>query len=116
MTDEARPPSDETPERPPWPPRPAGAPPWNAPDSARSIPPPRPYDTGERADWEDTQVYSPVPEPRSDWSRRTWAPPAASPQPTWQPPHPRFEPVVVERRPRRGSVAGPVLLAAILSA
>ncbi len=80
------------------------------PDAPSEGTPPAPTPS---TDWDETRTYTPVPEPRSDWSRRSWseAPPST---PTWQPPIPR--PVVAERPRARGSVAGPVFVAAILSA
>jgi len=66
------------------------------------------------ADLDDTRTYSPVPEPRSDWPRRGWSEPPVSP--AWQPPLARPLPVEPDRRPRRRSVAGPVLAASLLSA
>ena len=65
--------------------------------------------------WDDTRVYSPVRDPRAEWSPRGWAEadPASN---TWQPTPVRAEPVPAERPRRRGSVAGPVLAASLLSA
>jgi 2-alkenal reductase len=64
-------------------------------------------------DLDDTRIYTPVPEPRNEWSRRAWSDP--SPGPSWEP-LPRPEPARVERAPRRGGATGPVIFASILSA
>lgn len=82
---------------------------------ARNPPAASPGPADDRAAWEDTRTYTPVTEPRTDWSRRAWSEPAGS-GPTWQAPVDRPQPVPVTRRERRASVAGPVLLASILSA
>ncbi len=69
---------------------------------------------GARDDLEETRSWSPTPDPRSDWSRRAWSEPA--PRPGWEPPAVRTTPVAGDRPRRRGSVAGPVFAASILSA
>ncbi len=107
MTDQPRPPYGQPTDQPtdahagePW--RPAEPPSPPEPSAASSD------------DWDETRVYTPVPEPRPDWSRRSWSEPQA--RPSWQPPIPRAVPVVEERPRVRSSVAGPVFAASILSA
>ncbi len=106
MTDQPRPPYGE-----PADPRRAD---FQAPvvPGAPAAGPSRADDPGS---WDDTRTYEPVTAPRTDWSSRAWSD-ASSSAPAWQPPIDRPQPVRVERPPRRGSVAGPVLLASILSA
>jgi len=99
MTDPTRPPFGDQPDRRPLDPH-YGA------DA-------RPASAAETSDLDDTRVYTPVPEPRTEWSRRAWSEP--TPTPAWEP-IPRPEPSRVERPPRRSSVTGPVILASILSA
>src|SRR5215213_10654782 len=98
----------------PRPPQPDGST-HSASPLDRPLPPATNATRPQPDDWEETRTYSPVPEPRTDWSRRTWSEPTSS-SPSWQPPTPRAEPVVVDRPRRRGSVAAPVVLASLLSA
>ncbi len=91
----------------PRPADPAPTPPQPAPEGPAS---PASPGTG---DLDDTRIYTPVPEPRTEWSRRAWSDPA--PQPSWEP-LPRPETARVERPPRRRAALGPVIFASILSA
>jgi len=100
MTDQPRPPSGASDER-----SLPGAPPRVADQSVSPA---------GAADLDDTRVYTPVPEPRTEWSRRAWSEPAPA-APPWDP-RPRPEAVRVERPARRSSVMGPVILASVLSA
>ena len=100
MTDQPRSPQGD-----PFGPRPAGpAPTPSQPEAA-------PVASG--GDLDDTRIYTPVPEPRTEWSRRAWSDP--SPNGSWEP-LPRPEPARVERPTRRGGATGPVIFASILSA
>jgi S1-C subfamily serine protease len=113
MTDPNRPSSGD-----PMPPQPPGSISASPSDANPADPVEGRPMTGRTVDpaaWEDTTTYTPAPQARTDWSRRAWSEPSTS-SPTWQPPLPRPEPVVGERPRRRSSIAGPVLVASLLSA
>jgi S1-C subfamily serine protease len=103
MTDQPRSPYGDPADR-----RPAD--PLTGPD-ARPAPSDAPASS---SDIDDTRVYTPVPEPRTEWSRRGWSEPAPTPR-AWEP-LPRPETARVERPARGRSVTGPVILASVLSA